>query len=133
MHDIRQLEEEQHQRNEQTRYKLRARVLAAIMIPTWFPDYDSAIHDLDHKFSLKSGYQHHVPLDIISSRNNLQLLSPKDNRRKGEKCSISIEELLHGYRCNPFVTRGCGDAQEDADLEAEGSLGSHQQEVAGIS
>ena len=37
MHDLRQLEEEQERKDEQNRYKMRARLLAAIMIPTWFP------------------------------------------------------------------------------------------------
>lgn len=105
MHDLRQLEEEQQQREERARYKLRARVLGAIMIPTWFPEYDPAIHELDHKFSVSSGYQNHVPLEIISARHNLQLLTPKENSRKGKKCSISMEELVEAYRPHPFLTR----------------------------
>ena len=105
MHDLRQLEEEQQQKDERARYKLRARVLGAIMIPTWFPEYDPAIHELDHKFSVSSGYQNHLPLEIISARHNLQLLTPKENHRKGKKCSISIEELVDGYRPHPFLTR----------------------------
>ena len=56
MNEIRQLEEEQERRNEKALYKLRARVLAAVMVPTWFPEYDPAIHHLDHKFSVSSGY-----------------------------------------------------------------------------
>jgi hypothetical protein len=105
VHDLRQLEEEQQQKEERARYKLRARVLGAIMIPTWFPEYDPAIHELDHKFSVSSGYQNHLPLEIISARHNLRLLTPEENRRKGKKCSIGIEELVDGYRFNPFVTR----------------------------
>ena len=104
MHDIRQLEEEQERKYEETRYVRRARLLSAVMIPTWFPEYDPAVHDLDHKFSVSSGYKNHIPLEIISGRNNLQLLSPEENKRKGKKCSISMEELVEGYRHNPFVT-----------------------------
>ena len=105
MHDLRQLEDEQQRKDEQTRYKRRARLLSAIMIPTWFPEYDPAIHELDHKFSVSSGYQNQIPLEIISNRNNLQLLSPMENGRKGKKCSISVEELFNGYQPNPFVTK----------------------------
>lgn len=104
MHDIRQLEQEQERKYEETRYVRRARVLSAIMIPTWFPEYDPAVHELDHRFSVRSGYENHVPLEIISGRSNLQLLTPEENKRKGKKCSISIEELVEGYRFNPFVT-----------------------------
>ena len=102
VHDIRQLEEEQERKYEEARYKRRARLLAAIMIPTWFPEYDPAIHELDHKFSVSSGYENHIPMEIISGRHNLQLLSPEENNRKGKKCSISIEELYEGYRPNAF-------------------------------
>jgi hypothetical protein len=104
VHDIRQLEEEQHERDERNRYKRRARTLAAIMIPTWFPEYDPAIHEVDHKFSVSSGYQYHIPLEVISGRHNLQLLSPAENSRKGGDCSITLEELLNGYHPNAFVT-----------------------------
>lgn len=93
MHDIRQ----------KSLYKLRARVLAAIMVPTWFPEYDPAIHHLDHKFSVSCGHDNHVPLEIISSRHNLQLLSPEENMRKGKKCSISMGELVKAYQPHPFV------------------------------
>ncbi len=105
MHDLRQLEEEQERRNEKSRYAMRARLLASLMIPTWFPDYDPAIYHLDHKFSVSCGYENQIPLEIISARHNLQLLSPEDNHRKGKKCSISIEELVDGYRPHPFLTR----------------------------
>ena len=105
MYDLRQLEEEQERKEEQTRYGMRARLLAAIMIPTWFPEYDPAIHQLDHKFSVACGWESHIPLEIISSKANLQLLNPKENMRKGKKCSISMEELFHGYQPHPFVTR----------------------------
>ena len=105
MHDLRQLDEEQERKYEKFRYKRRARLLASILIPTWFPEYDPAIHEVDHKFSVSSGYEHHIPLEIISARHNLQLLSPRENSRKGKKCSISIEELYEGYRPNPFTTR----------------------------
>jgi len=105
VHDIRQLAEAQERKDEQHRYKRRARLLAAIMSPTWFPEYDPTMHELDHKFSLTSGYNHHVPLEVISSKANLQLLSPEENRRKGKKCSIDMEELLHEYRPDPFVAR----------------------------
>ena len=105
MHDLRQLQEAQERKDERRRYKSRARLLAAIMIPTWFPDYDPAIHELDHKFSVSSGYENRIPLEVISSRHNLQLLTPEENRRKGKNCSISMPELLEAYQPNPFVTR----------------------------
>ena len=104
MHDLQQLQEAQEQRDERRRYTMRARLLGHIMIPSWFPDYDPAIHELDHKFSVASGYQHHIPLEVISSRHNLQLLTPEENRRKGRKCSITIQELL-AYKPHPFLTQ----------------------------
>jgi hypothetical protein len=104
VNDLRQLEEEQERRNEKSRYAMRARLLASIMIPTWFPDYDPTIYHLDHKFSVSCGYENHIPLEIISAQHNLQLLSPEDNRRKGKKCSISIEELVEAYQPHPFVS-----------------------------
>lgn len=105
MHDLRQLEEERERKDEQYRYKRRARLLAAIMSPTWFPEYDPAIHELDHKFSVACGWENHISLEVISSKANLQLLSPQENSRKGKKCSITMEELFHGYQPNAFVTK----------------------------
>lgn len=105
MHDLRQLAEEQERKDERTRYGMRARLLAAIMVPTWFPDYDPAIHHLDHKFSVSCGYENHIPLEIISSKTNLELLTPEENMRKGKKCSISMEELFQSYQPHPFVTK----------------------------
>ena len=60
---------------------------------------------MDHKFSVACGYENHIPLEIISSKANLELLSPQENSRKGKKCSISTEELVETYQPHPFVTK----------------------------
>jgi hypothetical protein len=100
--DLWELQEAQERKDNRRRYEIRARLLAHIMIPCWFPDYDPAIYELDHRFSISSGYKHRIPLELISSRHNLQLLTPEENRRKGKKCSITIQELL-ADKPHPFL------------------------------
>lgn len=51
------------------------------------------IYDLDHKYSTAEGFVNHVPPNIIGHYANLELIPARDNRVKGKKCSITIEEL----------------------------------------
>ena len=52
---------------------------------------------IDHKFSISEGYKNDIPAIIISSPNNLRLISEKENNEKGKKCSITIIELFEGF------------------------------------
>nr|DAN79194.1 MAG TPA: helix-turn-helix domain protein [Caudoviricetes sp.] len=49
--------------------------------------------EIDHLYSIKSGYQNNVPIKIISDIRNTQFLTPEQNREKGSSNSITLEEL----------------------------------------
>ena len=51
-------------------------------------------YHIDHKFSLKQGYLHNIPIEIISHPVNLELIYYKDNLVKQDKCSISLIDLF---------------------------------------
>lgn len=49
--------------------------------------------EIDHLYSIKSGYENNVPVKIISDVKNTQFLTPEQNREKGSNDSITLEEL----------------------------------------
>lgn len=55
-------------------------------------------YELDHKFSRFMGYVLKVPIEIMSSIYNLEILKLSDNKVKGLKCSITKEELYELYK-----------------------------------
>ena len=59
----------------------------------------------NHRFSVSAGYHNRIPLEVISNRNNLELLAPRENMRKGKRCSISLTELGKTYQPNALVTK----------------------------
>lgn len=54
-------------------------------------------YELDHKLSRFMGYVLKVPVEIMSSIYNLEILKLSDNKVKGIKCSITKEELYKLY------------------------------------
>lgn len=95
-------------------YEARVRLLALIFGPIWFGDY--APLQLDHRFSIKKGYQRRVPLRIIANPNNLQLLTATQNRQKGSRCSISIFQLNNEAQVSPELHRA---AEQVGQMGAE--------------
>lgn len=57
-------------------------------------DEDENAFHLDHKFSIKKGFEESIPPEIIGSLKNLEMIPGKNNCSKGANCSISKEELL---------------------------------------
>ena len=57
---------------------------------------DDSKYHLDHKFSRFMGYVLEVPVDVLSCKNNLEIIPHIDNFRKGLRCSITLEELYKG-------------------------------------
>lgn len=51
-------------------------------------------YQLDHKYSITSGYNNKISPFVISNLKNLEYLKTENNRRKGVKCSISINKLM---------------------------------------
>ncbi len=49
---------------------------------------------LDHKYSISEGFRYNIPVYIISSYHNLEIIRGFDNIRKGSSCSITKEELI---------------------------------------
>jgi hypothetical protein len=85
-------------------YQARARVLTTAIKGWWFPAYDPNKYQLDHRYSLRRGFQDGVPLAVICGRHNLELLPKYRNLAKGVGCSITHAELLAGYVPNDDVS-----------------------------
>lgn len=51
-------------------------------------------YELDHKFSKYQGFINNVPPEVIGHYTNLQLIPRHSNRKKYNKCSITLEELI---------------------------------------
>ncbi len=48
---------------------------------------------LDHKYSVSEGFKNNIPVYIIGSHHNLEVIDGIDNIKKSSKCSITKEEL----------------------------------------
>ena len=77
-------------------YSLKARLITTIFKGKWIGYYANTMQ-LDHKFSIRRGYEHHIPIAIISNRNNLELIGKRENIRKGTRCSITLDRLYDTY------------------------------------
>lgn len=53
---------------------------------------------LDHKLSIYYGYTHNVEPEIVGHVCNLEFINWKENRTKGRKCSISLNQLLKNIK-----------------------------------
>jgi hypothetical protein len=51
-------------------------------------------YELDHKFSKHRGFLNNIPPEVIGHHTNLQLIPRYSNRKKYNKCSITLEELF---------------------------------------
>lgn len=51
---------------------------------------------IDHKYSVKDGFENKVPLSIISHEYNLRLIPTEENLHKSSKSIITLEELYKG-------------------------------------
>lgn len=58
-------------------------------------DEDENAYHLDHKFSIREGFEENIPPEIIGSLKNLEMIPGKKNCSKRANCSISKEELLN--------------------------------------
>jgi hypothetical protein len=54
--------------------------------------------ELDHRYSKHQGFLNNVPAEIIGHYTNLQIITRYDNRKKYNKCSITLEELLNSIK-----------------------------------
>ena len=60
---------------------------------------------VDHKFSILDGFKNNVPIDVISHKYNLRLITQKENLSKGSKSIISIDEIYKGSVFNDYSER----------------------------
>ena len=67
-----------------------------------FFKYDSSTHQLDHKFSVCSGYLNKISPFVICHPANLEILTKYENLSKKEKCSIEIEHLIESFNNSSF-------------------------------
>ncbi len=54
--------------------------------------------ELDHKFSKNQGFLNNIDPKIIGHYTNLELIPRHSNRKKYNKCSITLTELLEDFR-----------------------------------
>lgn len=57
-------------------------------------DLNPDAYHIDHKFSIREGFEENIPPEIIGSLKNLEMIPGRKNCAKNSKCSISKEELL---------------------------------------
>lgn len=74
-------------------------------------------HHIDHKVSKFVGWLLHVPIDIISSPLNLQIIPYKENGRKRNKCSIHPLILLEKYHADTALIEMVKNRIEELELE----------------
>ena len=55
-------------------------------------------YELDHKYSKHQGFLNNVPPEVIGHYSNLQMIPRHSNRKKYNKCSITIEQLYEGIK-----------------------------------
>jgi len=53
----------------------------------------------DHLFSLSVAHSSHLSIEVVSSVVNLKQISRKANLRKGERCIITVEDLINSFNC----------------------------------
>lgn len=51
-------------------------------------------YQLDHKVSIKFGFDNNIEPDIIGNINNIEFIPWEENLSKGSGCSITLEELI---------------------------------------
>ncbi len=51
-------------------------------------------YQLDHKVSIKYGFYHHIPAEVIGCIDNLEIITWESNRDKSGKSSIDLWDLL---------------------------------------
>jgi hypothetical protein len=51
-------------------------------------------YHIDHKFSVAEGFRNNLPPEILSAKENLQILTQHNNLSKQDKCSITLDELI---------------------------------------
>lgn len=98
-------------------YELKGRLLSTIFKPQYIGPYDKTAYQVDHKFSLKMAFRRGVPLRYVANKGNLQLLTTRDNRIKGSKCSIGLSELYATYQADPKLERMAGLLESMNDIE----------------
>ena len=59
-----------------------------------YREYRGNGYELDHKLSIKEGYELGVPIELMADRANLQMILKQSNREKSSKSSITYEELI---------------------------------------
>ena len=55
-------------------------------------------YELDHKYSKHQGFLNNVPPEVIGHYSNLQMIPRHSNRKKYNKCSVTIDELYEGIK-----------------------------------
>lgn len=58
-------------------------------------DLNPDAYHIDHKFSIREGFEENIPPEIIGSLKNLEMIPGRKNCAKNSKCSITKEELLN--------------------------------------
>lgn len=57
-------------------------------------DLNPDAYHIDHKFSIREGFEENIPPEIIGSLKNLEMIPGRKNCAENSKCSITKEELL---------------------------------------
>ena len=83
---------DQTKQDEMKKYAKLARRLTRVTIRFYNIKLDNNEH-IDHKYSIFDGFNNNIPVGIIASIENLQIISSIENLNKGESSIISKNEL----------------------------------------
>jgi hypothetical protein len=70
-------------------YKLHKDVINPKNLKIGVKDYH-----LDHRYSVYEGYRNNVNINIISAKENLEVIPYNENLSKQQRCSITLDELI---------------------------------------
>lgn len=57
-------------------------------------EFRDRYHPIDHKYSIRKGFENNILPEIISHWKNLEIISIYENSKKHKQCSITLEELI---------------------------------------
>jgi hypothetical protein len=80
--------------SEKEKYTKRARYMSRKRNLSQLKHYNKSSYELDHIYPIVKGFYNDVPLEVISSIQNLQFLKQVENRKKNDSIPKSIPKIV---------------------------------------
>jgi hypothetical protein len=88
-------------RERMTKYRNRVAYLSRKNDLSDLPNFEKwgSEYHLDHKLSIRDGFDAGLAPEILAHKSNLQFLHRADNRAKWHSSSMTVQELLESIKC----------------------------------